>query len=118
MPILCEELEKDYVVHLQGEIDIGCSAELKTALASAISAGKELRVQMEATKLDVTAIQLLWAARRDAQKNGTRLSVNGDVPEEVQRAVREAGFEDLSFLMPTKSHATSTPSVAGSVDGR
>lgn len=58
-------------VRLEGDIDVTCSTDLKRTLVEAISSGKEVQVDLAlASDLDVTAIQLLWAARREAEKAG------------------------------------------------
>jgi hypothetical protein len=58
--------------------------ELKTTLITAISSGKPVRVDMgRATDLDVTAVQLLWSAAREARKASPSC-----VAEDIQDAVR------------------------------
>ena len=65
-------------------------------LIEAMSPGKELQLDLaHASDLDVTAVQLLWAASREAEKTGVSFAVAGDVPENIRRTVCEAGFENF-----------------------
>jgi 16S rRNA U1498 N3-methylase RsmE len=49
-----------------------------------------------ATELDVTAVQLLWAARRQAQVSAVSLAFTGKAQEQVTSALRQAGFADAA----------------------
>jgi anti-anti-sigma factor len=92
------------LIWLQGEIDIATSVELKTALMEALSSPKEILVDVEgATDLDVTAVQLLWAAAREAEKTGTAFAFSSQVAETVSRVVREMGFADFGPLPAVSS---------------
>lgn len=96
MPITINQRQSHYVTCLQGAITISCAAELKRLLLEALASGKDVQVDLEqATTLDVTAMQLLWAARRESERSGTAFAVVGQVPEQISVAVRDAGFESL-----------------------
>ena len=98
MPIALEQAETQNVIRLEGAIDISSAAELKTLLQQALGAGKEVHLSLEhATALDVTAVQLLWAAGRQAKGTGIEFTLVGPVPEEISTALGDAGFE--SFLI-------------------
>ncbi len=98
MPITHAESETQHIIRLEGEVDVGGAAELKRMLIEAVSSRKELRVDLTAaTDLDVTAMQLLWAAKREAEKAGTSCML-GPVPDEIVKLMEEAGFEN--FLAP------------------
>ncbi len=57
------------LIRMEGEITVACAAELKKALVQALARGNDLRMDLEsATELDVTALQLLWVAEREARK--------------------------------------------------
>ncbi len=91
------------MLRLEGEIGVTCAAELKRALIDAISSGREVELDLaQASDLDVTAIQLLWAARREAEKAGAPFAVAGDVPEKIGRAVSEAGVENFLVAVTLK----------------
>lgn len=82
------------VIRLEGEINIDDAAALKEVLVQALESGGELRVSLEdAGSLDVTAMELLWAAARDARAKGMKVQLAGQVPEAVSAAFSEAGFE-------------------------
>lgn len=72
-------------------------------LIEAISSGKDVQLYLaQASDLDVTAIQLLWAARREADKAGASFAVAGDVPGNIGRVVCEAGFENFPVAVTPK----------------
>jgi len=99
LPITSHETETQYVICLEGDIDVTSSAEVKRLLINAISSRKEVLLEMaKATDLDITAVQLLWAAVREADKAKLPFAVAGQVAEGIRRSVREIGFDD--FLLP------------------
>jgi hypothetical protein len=58
-----------------------------------------VRVSLEgATDLDVTAVQLLWAAGRKAKGSGVAYSIADAPPELVLAALSEAGLQQ--FIVP------------------
>jgi anti-anti-sigma regulatory factor len=92
--IILEHREESTVLGLEGVIDIASAAELKTALLEALKRGNAVRVTLDSNAdLDVTAIQLLWAAEREAKASSVRFVLDGQAPEPVSAALREAGFE-------------------------
>jgi hypothetical protein len=46
----------------------------------------------------VTAVQLLWAADREARSQGIRVTLSGGCPEIVRRSLAQAGMADLPLL--------------------
>jgi anti-anti-sigma factor len=83
------------LIRLEGEINIDDAAALKESLVKVLEGG-DLRVSLEdAGSLDVTAMELLWAAVRDARAKGMRVELAGTVPEAVSAAFSEAGFEAI-----------------------
>ena len=94
MGVTIDQSEGQCLIRLDGEIGIACARELKKVLLEALAFGKDLQVDLQqATELDVTAMQLLWAAEREARKSGRRFLLAGQVPDEIVVAVMEAGFE-------------------------
>jgi hypothetical protein len=62
----------------------------------ALNSGKKVRISLDkATDLDVTAVELLWAAEREASKSGVGFSFAGPVPAEVSAALGEAGIQQF-----------------------
>lgn len=94
MPVRLDPSEAPGIIRLEGEIDIGCAADLRAVLEKALSARNETRISLAtATGIDVTAVQLLWAAEREARATGMVLALEGPVPEVLRSTLREAGFE-------------------------
>ncbi len=84
-------------LELRGKIDINFARGLKESLLRALEAGKDISVCSEAvTALDVSAAQLLWAARRDAESKGLQFQFAGAAREEVLAALRVAAIDLLS----------------------
>jgi anti-anti-sigma regulatory factor len=92
--ITVEQMEETTALGLEGAIDIASAAELKAALQMALEARNPVRVSLAANvDLDVTAIQLLWAAEREATASGVDFRLGGELPKPVCAALKEAGFE-------------------------
>lgn len=96
MGIAFQKNETSSLIRLDGEIDISSAAELKASLVEALGRGMELRVALDqGTGLDVTAVQLLWAAGRAAKGAGLPYALAGSAPEAALAALRQAGFEQF-----------------------
>lgn len=94
MGITLKQDEESSVIHLEGVIDIACAAELKTTFIDALASGNPVRVALcGCTDLDVTAVQLLWAAERAARAQTVDFTLAGPVPEPVWAALKDSGFE-------------------------
>jgi anti-anti-sigma regulatory factor len=99
MPVLLDESDGVFLICLEGDVNIACAAELKSLLSKALATGRELRVRLEnAAELDVTALQLLYAAERVASGAGIRFTLEGLVPNEISIAIADAGFGGFSAL--------------------
>jgi anti-anti-sigma factor len=94
VPVTFDRSAEPPAIRLEGEVDISQAGELKRVLLEALEAKQAVAIAMEkATSMDVTALQLLWAAEREARTAGVSLSVRGAVPEALGATAREAGFE-------------------------
>jgi len=94
VPVTFEQNDVVSLIRLEGAVDVGCAADLKALLVERLKSGSEVRVSLEeATVLDVTAIQLLWAASREAKKLGVTFALEGQAPGTVQAAFAPAGVE-------------------------
>jgi len=81
------------VIRLAGEVNIGCAAELKALLVEVLSSGEEILIEFErAGAVDVSILQLILAAQREATQTGVRLALSAALAEPVARAVEEAGI--------------------------
>jgi anti-anti-sigma factor len=83
-------------VQLEGAIDVSCATELKELLLRGLRHGSAVRVSLQlVTGLDITALQLLWAAGREAKQAGVEFAVEGPAPETVRAALAGAGFGEF-----------------------
>jgi len=94
VPVTVEQIEAVCFIRLEGEVTIAYAAELKKVLLEALASGCELRLDMgSATELDISALQLLCAAEREARASGRVFTLEGTVPGEVVATATEAGLE-------------------------
>jgi anti-anti-sigma regulatory factor len=94
LPVSLEQDGALSLIRLQGAIDIGCAQEFKELLLQGLKAGSEVRVLLaNATNLDVTAVELLWAAKREAKASSVGFAFEGQMPEPISAVLAEAGFE-------------------------
>ena len=100
MPVTLEQSEVASTVRLVGEINIASAAELKKVLMEALAMGKGVRVELESvTEIDVTALQLLWAAQREAESVGVGFARSGRVQEAIAAVADEAGLDEFPVAM-------------------
>lgn len=96
MGIVLKQGKKSSVVRLEGAIDVSAAAELKKHLIDALASGRDVSVALDgASDLDVTAVQLLWAARRQAEVSGVAFAFDGQLPEEAAATLAHAGLDQL-----------------------
>ena len=94
MGVTVEEREEATLVRLEGTVDLTEAAALKATLLAALDRGRMLSVSLEeAAYLDVTAIQLLKAARREAAKRGLGWEMANEPSRNVSDALVYAGFD-------------------------
>jgi anti-anti-sigma factor len=83
------------VISLEGEIDIESAEELQAMIAAAIISRKDLQVDLSATTdLDVTVVQLLLCAAREADRTGKSFGVV-QAPQHIRDSLREMGLDDF-----------------------
>jgi len=96
VPVTLEQKDALTLIQLEGAIDIGCAAELKELLMEKLKSGSAVYVALDsATGLDITAVQLLWAAAREAQRAGVEFGFKGPMPEAIRCQLDEAGLEEF-----------------------
>lgn len=90
-------------IRLTHALDIAQAAELKCALMDSIATSPRVSIEVaEASALDVTIVQLLWAALSHAKLAGSDLVVEGPVSEAVERSLLGTGiFPLIASLMGT-----------------
>ncbi len=97
MPVTLEQNEEVSTIRLEGAVGIDSAGELKALLLRALEPGREVRITLQgATDLDVTAVELLWAARREANAASVAFAFEGQAPKPVSAALAEAGFENFA----------------------
>jgi ABC-type transporter Mla MlaB component len=80
-------------VALQGDINIFVTARLKQELSKALELTNDIRLSLAgASTLDITAIQLLWAAARHARMQGRAFTFETPLPAEILASLHVAGI--------------------------
>ncbi len=103
MPITVNQSESLSLIRLDGEVDITSAVELKKVLLQTLGSGKPLRLEVgTVTDLDITTLQLLWAAARDARRSGSNFTLMGQIPKEIATVVADAGFETFPVSRETE----------------
>lgn len=78
-----------------GALTIAHAAELRLALLEALEETDELHLDLSgATEMDLTALQLLWAARKSAARLGKSVLWGGS-SEVCRRVAAASGFDCL-----------------------
>jgi anti-anti-sigma regulatory factor len=89
------------MIRLEGEANIALAAELKQMLLQALASGKGVSVDLSgATDLDVTVVQLLWTAGREARKLNVEFGLTEVFPEQISTTLEDAGFEQVLVSTP------------------
>jgi anti-anti-sigma regulatory factor len=92
-----EQQESQSVIRLAGELTLTSAAELKNLLLQGLASGNDLRLDLEqAEAIDITVMQLLWAAGREADRKGASLAIQ--MSDAAATAARDAGFERFPGL--------------------
>jgi anti-sigma B factor antagonist len=92
VPITVERLEKHWLIGLDGEFSITSASELKSLLLEWLVSGRDLQMDLEhAQEIDVSVMQLLWAARREAERRGA--TMGSRLSEAAAKALQDAGLE-------------------------
>ena len=85
------------MIRLAGEFTLTSAAELKNLLLQGLASGNDLRLDLEqAEEIDITVMQLLWAAGREADRKGASLAIQ--MSDAAAMAARDAGFERFPGL--------------------
>jgi anti-anti-sigma regulatory factor len=98
MPATVEERGNASFVRLDGAVDIASAAEMKSIFLNALASNKEIKLMLaDATELDITALQILYAAKREAAKTGIYFALEGSVPDEISAAITDGGLLKFDF---------------------
>jgi anti-anti-sigma regulatory factor len=86
--------ETDLLIRLEDAVNVTSAEELKSLLLEGLVSGRDVHLDLERVEeIDVTVMQLLWAAGREADRKGTRMVTR--VSEAAVAAARELGFNDF-----------------------
>jgi len=97
LALTMEQQESQSVIRLAGELTLTSAAELKNLLLQGLASGNDLRLDLEqAEAIDITVMQLLWAAGREADRKGASLAIQ--MSDAAATAARDAGFERFPGL--------------------
>ena len=98
MGVVLQQENESRVVALEGAIDISSAADLKAALLEAMNSSTSVAIAFDdSTEVDVTAYQLLWAARKALATRGMAFSLRGQMPQAIEDTLEEAALESLQF---------------------
>jgi anti-anti-sigma regulatory factor len=94
-----EKHETGSLIRLEGESGVTAAAEWKQRLLEGLAGGGDLQLDLEGlAEVDVTLLQLLAAAGREAECSGARIIAQ--LSPAASAAARDAGFERLPGLRP------------------
>jgi anti-sigma B factor antagonist len=97
MPVTMERHDDFALIRLEGECTVTSAAELNRLLVEGLAIGGDLRLDLQrAEEIDVTVLQLLWAAGREAERAGASIAVR--MSEPAGMSAREAGFDRFPGL--------------------
>lgn len=102
MSIVVKGQGKSRTIHLEGAVDITAAAELKAALVKAFQSARSVHLALDGvTELDVTAVQLLWAAAQQARQAGSLFDAISPLSENLLQSLRIDGLE--AYLPPQQA---------------
>lgn len=100
MPISIQREETRWQIRLEAQVTIASATELKAFLMEWLASGKDLDLDLAAAEeIDITTMQLLWAAARDAERKSAGVACQWS--DAAIDAVRSAGFDGMPGLANT-----------------
>jgi anti-anti-sigma regulatory factor len=92
LALTVDRQEARWVVRLDGDFSVTSAAELKGVLLEGLASGKALHLDLEQVgEIDITVLQLLWAAGRDAAR--AVVGYSSSVSSAAAGVARNAGLE-------------------------
>lgn len=96
MAISTKDRDDVRCIVLTDVVDIAQASELKQALSEAIGSVSRVSIEVsEATAIDVTTAQLLWAAVSYSSLSGTEIVVQGPWSAQVEQSFLASGLTPL-----------------------
>lgn len=94
MSITAEVTQNLCRIRAAGELTMASACELKAHLVDASSARRDLDLDLDCVEdIDITAVQLLWAAAREASRDGRRVA--GRFSQAALGVLRDTGLDSL-----------------------
>jgi anti-anti-sigma regulatory factor len=92
LSLTVDRTETHWLLLMEGDFNMTSSAALQGALLEGLASGTELQLDLERVgDIDITFLQLLWSAERDAQRAGSGFVSR--VSPTAAAVARAAGFE-------------------------
>jgi len=102
MSLQLQEFRNRSVIQLEDSITLNCASELRDLLLQVLNSKNQIEIDVSrVTEFDLSALQILYAARLAANQTGAGLSTASPVPEVVRAAIQESGIE-LIFESPSQ----------------
>ena len=99
MSLQLEEAQNRVVVHLEDSVTLSSASELHDLFLQALNSRKPIAVDVsKVTEIDLSAIQILFAAHAEAIRTDHGFSATNTIPEAVRQTIRESGLD--SILQP------------------
>lgn len=100
MSISTKNMDGVPCIALSNVVDIAQASELKQALTEAIGSTPRVSIQVSATtSIDVTTLQLLWAAVLCSSLSGTEIVIEGSWSPQVEESLLASGLTPLLRAM-------------------
>ena len=91
--------ENQGVISFEGNLGIQHASEVKETILAGFENVDKLLLNLEqVSDIDLACIQVLYSAYKTTLSNIKELSVRGDCPADVLRAVDDAGFANYQWL--------------------
>jgi anti-anti-sigma regulatory factor len=81
------------IINLQGSLGVDRAATLKTEISEALSASDNVLLSVSLVEdIDLACLQVLYAARAQASRDGKELHFLGSVPSRVSKRLVACGY--------------------------
>jgi anti-anti-sigma regulatory factor len=99
MAIAVQPESQAQIIRLDGCIDISLAAELKNTLLNLLRINSEIHIDVSKLEsLDITAIQLLWAAKCKAIEARCSFQIDGPWDADLELRLRLSGLSGLRLF--------------------
>jgi anti-anti-sigma regulatory factor len=94
MPVTLDQDEARCTLRIDGEATISISVSLKEHLVHALALEAPVYIDLNGiTDVDITALQLFWAAHREAESLGKELTFSSPLPELILTTLQHADLK-------------------------